>query len=457
VIIACYILLGTGLLLITALSIAIYTKTKSIQFLVGFFFIYYFSLYGGWSILNYYQFGESPDSNLAYYQVELFRISIDRDYFFALLLYTIFILIIQFTILIFAKPALSVRPLKGEVCIVSHTKLWLIGILALFFSFLIVRDALTQAAVSNASGYSMTRSGEIGALMTIHQLLNRVAFVAIMLGIVVSLSAKENAMYIAAPQRGAALVFHGINLVLALLLLFALGNKNELLYSITAGFLFYIVNESKINKPLLIIGALGGVTILKLIDVTRGTPFSLILELLANLDFGEIIDIFSFVSKSAESFAAHMSMYGVLHFDLPLTWGSSVVSLIASFVPSALWPDRPEDIYVTYAQGIETSSSQGFTIHHATGWYLNFGIVGVPIGAATLGAIWTKLWNRMAIRDNTIFSRFINALLPVFFVASLPSILRAGFEGYKGYLLEGILIPWLVAFWAIKNIYWRAK
>ena len=67
-----------------------------------------------------------------------------------------------------------------------------------------------------------------------------------------------------------------------------------------------------------------------------------------------------------------------------------LLSMLASVIPRFAWPSRPPDIYLHYADSIGVAEGQGFTIHHATGWYLNFGVLGILVGALLWGWVWAR-------------------------------------------------------------------
>jgi len=139
-------------------------------------------------------------------------------------------------------------------------------------------------------------------------------------------------------------------------------------------------------------------------------------------------------------------LYGALALNVPLTYGESVVSMVASVIPRFVWPDRPPDIYLHYADSISVAEGQGFTIHHATGWYLNFGTLGILVGALLWGWVWATCHANFH-RDGLQRSRFWTLwarVLPWMFVASIPMLIRAGFEGYKALLVEAFLLPTVI-------------
>ena len=85
--------------------------------------------------------------------------------------------------------------------------------------------------------------------------------------------------------------------------------------------------------------------------------------------------------------------------------------------------------------------NQGYSLHHATGWYLNFGYLGVALGAMVMGLVWAYCLNaHRKIAGGPSFRLFAR-VAPWLFAACLPPLIRAGPEGYKGFLIEGLLIP----------------
>jgi hypothetical protein len=136
-------------------------------------------------------------------------------------------------------------------------------------------------------------------------------------------------------------------------------------------------------------------------------------------------------------------MYGVLAAGTEPQFGYSLYSLALSVVPRILWPERPRDIYRYYSESVGTVQNQGYSLHHATGWYLNFGYAGVAVGAVVLGLIWAGCLNahqRIRRRSGLLY-RLYATIGPWVLVAGLPPLIRAGPEGYKGLIIESFLIP----------------
>jgi len=135
------------------------------------------------------------------------------------------------------------------------------------------------------------------------------------------------------------------------------------------------------------------------------------------------------------------SMYGVLAEGVQPRFGYSLYALVCSAIPRVLWPDRPPDIYTYYSESVGAIQNQGYSLHHATGWYLNFGYLGVALGAVVMGLVWAYCLNAHRRPGSGHLFRLFGTVAPWLFVACLPPLIRAGPEGYKGFLIEGVMIP----------------
>jgi len=143
---------------------------------------------------------------------------------------------------------------------------------------------------------------------------------------------------------------------------------------------------------------------------------------------------------SNELFAGHFSMYGVIHYNVPINLGISFKNLVYSFIPSFIQKERPQDVYGYYAEQLKLPKDQGFTINHITAWYINFGLIGILIGPVFIGLILmsplligSKIWNHFP--GNTAI--FIISMITCFGAM----LIRSGPEGVKSILYEGIIIP----------------
>ncbi len=154
----------------------------------------------------------------------------------------------------------------------------------------------------------------------------------------------------------------------------------------------------------------------------------------------KIFRAFTGILFSNELFAGHFSMYGVIHYSVPINLGISFKNLVFSFIPSFIQKERPQDVYGYYAEQLKLPKDQGFTINHITAWYINFGLIGILIGPVFIGLILmsplligSKIWKHFP--GNTAI--FIFSMITCFGAM----LIRSGPEGLKSILYEGVIIP----------------
>jgi hypothetical protein len=441
----CYFILIAATTLSLTLAWAVWRKTGSLDFPIGLALIYYWSLYGGWSIIQNKLDGDRV-GNYSYLEDKMFPIALDAYYEHTLLLYTLFIVTVGVTILMMAQRRRHTAPQAPRI-LVAHGVVLASCAAALFCSFYIVRGNLGAAIALGRSAYDATRHvDESMGLWSVHQILNRVALFPAAIGLAVLCSGDEP-RFIGSVNADVRLRFlYLMHLTGTFAFCFILGNKNELLAAGVGGTLFYIANARRPNTTGLIALGLAGLLALGLIDVYRGTPLPRLYQAVRTTDVDTLVSAIQVGKGSNEPYAAHMSMYGALAHSVPYTYGSSFVSLLASAVPRQLWPDRPADIYFHYVEHVGVVPGQGYTIHHATGWFLNFGVLGVVVGAILLGGSWSLSHN---VRETLGSARsswcfVLAAICPTMFTSYIPSLTRSGLESYKGLIVEAVLLPALV-------------
>ncbi|HJR76195.1 MAG TPA: hypothetical protein VJ805_04450 [Nitrospiraceae bacterium] len=439
-----YWVLSASMAIIAVLAWLLFVRTGSFAFPLGVLFLYFWSLHGAWSIVAD-GLGEGTEKHHHYLYEKIFPIELNDDYLWTLILYACFIVVIELTVLWKAESCLAVTVPTPPVYI-SHGSLLLVSVIAAFSSYAIVKDQLATAILLGKSGYSVTRGGlgELVPLFTLHQVLNRVALFSLAIGLAVFVVGRKGKWLVGETSAPIA-VAYGIALSILFVYLTILGNKNELFSALILSGMFYSVNSNVIRPAML-----GGVSILAvagigLVDFLRAFPVTALWE---EVDWWEALQWAPEIRGSNEAFGAHFSLYGTLHFHAPLTYGSSLVSLLASVIPRIVWPERPGDIYAHYVDSVGIAGGigeQGFTIHHAAGWYLNFGLPGLFAGAVILGLVWAQCFNfYRRLERNGSSSRWwymFAVLAPCGFLASVPPLIRAGPEGYKGVLIEGLLVP----------------
>jgi len=429
-------MLGVATTVIAVLTLALYRKRKDVGFLVGVGALYYWTLYGAWYIVID-KSGGFSGKNYHYLEYKLFPISLDGDYMLTLALYSGFVILVQLTLL-----ATLSRDKRIEIprLVMRHEPILIIAALAAAASLYIIKDKLSEAWALNTSAYLYTRR-QTDEWFTLHQVLNRVAMLPPAIGFATLLAGDDSRFFVNVVRRYTWPGYIALFLAMAAFT-FVLGNKNEVFMSLIAGLLAYLASvrrPSFLKAGLLI---LGGMWFLYSIDFFRGTPISEMREALTQR-LEDATDVASFVTSSNEAYAAHFSLYGVLAAGAEPRFGYSLYSMACSVVPRVLWPERPADIYNYYADSVGAIQNQGYSVHHATGWYLNFGYTGVAMGAVAMGLIWAWCLNahqRIVPKSGLCF-RLYATISPWLFVACLPPLIRAGPEGYKGLIVEGLIIP----------------
>lgn len=441
-----YFLLSLGTGIIVVLAVLIWRNTHSLSITIGIAMMYYWSVFGAWSIVADRLNGVAGKS-YGYLEEKLFPVYLDDSYFIALMLYVTFIVVIEMSLLLCVRSADGGDRRLGFPIRINHGVLLVFGASCGIGSYWLMKDYLDIAEGLNLSGYAVTRGllGESIPFFTIHQVLNRGAFLSAAIGLAVLCSGRDPRMFVARGDRSALI---GYALLIGSLLWFALmlGNKNEVLFSGVVGVLLYEANAQKKRLLGLFVAALVGLSLLRIIDTVRGLPLSAVAEAIVDLDPVQWFDFAQLLFSSNEAYAAHFSLYGVLAQNIPLTYGASFVSGVASIVPRFMWPDRPLDVYYYYAEQVGAVEGQGYTIHHAAGWYLNFGIPGIIIGALVWGSVWVVCcvaWRQWAAKKSK-FLKVCGFIAPTMFVASIPMLMRVGVEGYKGFLVEGLLLPTMI-------------
>jgi hypothetical protein len=430
-----FALLVIATTVIVVLAVAVYRKRRDAGTLVGIAALYYWSLFGAWYIVIDKTGGFSGKS-YGYLEGKLFPIVLDREYLVALGLYAGFIIFVELTLLLAVAPVKEGR--TAAPLLLRHGPILLIGLAAGVASWLLVEDKLGAAWTLNESAYVYTRA-QTDEWFTLHQVLNRVALLPPAIGLAV-LAAGKRSRTLVSVRRRYTLPAYLLLLAGMLAFTFILGNKNEVLSALVAGVLAYL---GLVRKPNWIRAGLvvaGGLWVLYAIDFFRAVPLAGLQEAVSGRA-EEATGVVSFLTSSNEAYGAHFSMYGVLAGGVEPRFGYSLYSLVCSVIPRVLWPDRPQDIYLYYSENVGAIQNQGYSLHHATGWYLNFGYPGVVLGAVVMGLVWAYCLNAHRRAKSGHLFRLFSAVAPWLFVACLPPLIRAGPEGYKGFLIEGVMIP----------------
>lgn len=433
-----YLLLALLTVVIFVMTIAVWLRTRTAAFVVGLGFIYYWTLFGAWRVVRE-RMNDSGDHPFTYLYYKMFPVYLDGDYALALVLYTGFIVAIQGAVIWLARPAKDAHvrvPVE-----ISHGNILAICSAAYAASYLMIKDAMDLTADLNTSGYVLV--SQLSPLWNLHSMLSALSAACVMLGMAIWFSG-DQAKYMHGNSRWPALAGYIALLSIMFWVALRLGDRRSILIATLTGALFYFANAKRKSPGLIVAGSVVAVVLVVLPGITR--------DQYKMQDWqrkGLIQGLFSAVTdsgSSAESVAAHFSMYGVVHYHVPITWGGSLIPLIASVVPSFLWPDRPPDAYAYYAKSVDAIEGQGYTIHHATGWYVNFGALGVFVGGFVAGLVWAGLFNAMngVAPKRSHFRKVLATMSFWTFTGYIPAFVRIPIEGYKAVLVESILAPCLV-------------
>ncbi|MGB4995113.1 MAG: hypothetical protein WBO50_08130, partial [Nitrospira sp.] len=153
-----YLLLTGVTIVILLLAGLVWSRTRHLSFPLGIGLIYYWSLFGAWSIVQD-RLGGASGKRYDYLEAKLFPVMLDEHYLMTLLLYAAFIILIEIALLLFLKPG----PLPDDTWTapidVSHGVLLCLAVLCGMGSYALIREPLEMADAMNLSTYMVTRGG----------------------------------------------------------------------------------------------------------------------------------------------------------------------------------------------------------------------------------------------------------------------------------------------------------
>lgn len=436
-----YLLLALASLVVIAFAWLLYWKTGSIAFPVGFAVFYFWSIHGGWGIVTDLAGGESG-KRYHYLFDKVAPVYLDSVYMSSLVLYITFITTVGLAVYCTTNRHRGKLVPSAHPVALCHKTLIFCCMAAGLLSYLFVHTELATAALDGISGYQALSISE-DKFYTLQKLLVRMAVLSLSIGIAVYASGKCGRHFVG-PRKPTLPFWYAVVAVALTLMCFLKGQKNELFHALLTGTLVYLHNAERPKIWRLFLCGFLVFGVIAYIDSTRGYAIH---ELSNEISWEGFMHSYERILASNEAYAAHISMNAVQATEVELTYGSSLWSLAASFVPRIFWPGRPDDIYAHYAREVDVVEGQGYVIHHATGWYLNFGVIGVLMGGALLGVVWGKLYNRFiqkSRRPMSLTGRLFSAIAFLGFTGGMQFLIRGGPESYKSMVLNCLLAPLLI-------------
>ena len=412
-------------------------KSSSLIPVVPIAAMYYWSLYGVWSWIPMKLRGES-----SYTEEALFAVNIDEFYLLSVVYYSLFIVVFAIyechmirkkSILYADRNELS-QHYQQKINQLSDSKWYNIGVVTLLAAFILLwfKD-LATAFSSGQSAYQVSRwDSGTGAAEYLSMFLGNLFIVLSIPLLFVTNRNRKKRRYIFM-----ILIYDGMN--------FLLGNRSALLCSLVLAIIIYaeIYGLKKLFRLRNILLGVACLLLIQVISIVRGLSITALISGEFTFSIG---DIFQSLAGSSEKEAAQVSMYGTLKKDVPFTYGASALFLISTIIPSFLGIPRPERVYTHYIEhAVPSGVDVGWTINHVTAWYINFGFLGIILGALLWGYTLKFFFRR---KNNYIY--MYGAAL--FSSAAITMIRDGGIECYKGALLLNTIIPMLVVWFCLKKV-----
>lgn len=149
--------------------------------------------------------------------------------------------------------------------------------------------------------------------------------------------------------------------------------------------------------------------------------------------------------SSSEFIYSHMSMYGVIANDVEPKYGQSLIFLLSATLPRVINNSREDDVYTYYINEVNNNPFKGFSIANPTGWYLNFGAIGLLLGGAILALVTCAL-HRGAYYSSSSRKLFFLLAFSLFVSDSIGFMRSGGPEPLRAVFLIKSVIPALIIY-----------
>jgi hypothetical protein len=436
----------------------LYLRTQRVEVVVLLVVIYFWTFAGAWffiadclSNFNGFHYG------LSYYYLmeKMFPFRLDVDYLLSLVYYSMFGLGLLGVLLLFRN-----KLKRGGYVTragISHHAIIFLAVIGLIISISSAMDAI-EIGLSGEMSFYLAKQQLAGYPAKFLELGNELMTMALFIGVAVLTGSRmpESDFHVTS-EYGIRLAY-GVLGVIVLLYLTLLGDRSTLFNGFLwlGMYLYHVGGRRMVPRITFILG----VCVLLLL------PGSALRSVVFNAQAPPVADDSAFSIESIEHvprkpptplakagslilsnemFAAHFSMYGCTSMDIEPNKGVAFRYFEQRLKGNA---DAPST-YDYYARSVGADPGQGYSIHHATSWYVNMGILGPLVGGCMLGLFYmlctigaTLVPGRWSISIPLMY-------LPISMVSYLPALIRSGPEAYKAMILEGCAIPMLVLGFAV--------
>lgn len=156
--------------------------------------------------------------------------------------------------------------------------------------------------------------------------------------------------------------------------------------------------------------------------------------------FQKITKAVTTIVFSNELFAGHFSMYGIAKQNVKPKIGISFIYVAKTLKPGSSKDTQVLDSYTYYSNAMKFPDKQGFTINHVSGWYLNFGYLGILLGACVLSCLLlTPYYFYLKVKVSVVKLILFVVFLSIGAFGAM--LVRSGPEAFKGLITEAVIIP----------------
>ncbi len=223
---------------------------------------------------------------------------------------------------------------------------------------------------------------------------------------------------------------------------FLSGMRGQFAVAALIPIVYYHYSVRRFNAYTLVLGSIALYFFMNALSIMRsfGDLFSMI-EILTSHILDDGLSFLALSSSSELLTSANLGrlIRGIDEDEASFQYGNLFISQIGSFIPRALWPNRPflaSEVFVqTFYPGLyESGGGYGFFYHQDGYW--DFGYLGVLFYAVILGFIVRKIYDILILADKTQFNILLYTVL---YGALVLSTVRSGLvASIKGAIMTAL-------------------